>query len=110
MKKQPAIVEQLTLNRKYDLCELIQSRYKEDCKAFDIPIRDDINVITVTNIRDGGTSITLQRGPKLLHKPLMTFRGKTLYLWDCFPIPAQTVFESSKRMSTRYRDISVEFN
>ena len=110
MKKLTKVVEPLILNHKYDLCELIQSRYSEDSDVLNIPVRDDINEVTVTNKRGGGISITLQRGPKLLHKPLMTFKGKTLYLWDCFPIPAQTVFESNDRMCTRYRDISVEFN
>ena len=95
----------LNQTNRYDLCELIKSRYDESTGIIDVPV--DANEVTVCNQRDGGISITLQRGEKLLKKPLLKFKGQTLYLWDCFPIPAQTVFESSKKMWTRYRDISI---
>ena len=95
----------LNQTNRYDLCELIKSRYDESTGIIDVPV--DANEVTVCNQRDGGISITLQRGEKLLKKPLLKFKGQTLYLWDCFPIPAQAVFESSKKMWTRYRDISI---
>ena len=97
----------LILNAKYDLCELITSRYDESTDMFNIPTAG-IKRITISNPRAGGISITLQKGADLAKK-LLSFKGKTLYIWEKFPVPAQSIFESSKKMSTRYRDIFIEF-
>ena len=101
-------MKKVTQIHKYDLCELIKSRYDESTGLIDIPDGKDVNEVTVSNQRDGGVSITLQRGEKLLDKPLLKFKGHTLYLWDCFPIPAQAIFESSKKMWQRYKDINIK--
>ena len=98
---------ELIPNTKYDLCELIQSRYNEDSGTFNLPAAG-INCITISNPRAGGISITLQKGADLAKK-LLSFKGKTLYIWEKFPVPAQAVFESSKKVCTRYRDIFIEF-
>ena len=94
----------------YDLCELIKSRYDESTGLVNIPNCENVKEVTVRNQRDGGISITLQRGDKLFGKPLLKFKGHTLYLWDCFPIPAQAIFETSKKVWTRYKDIDIQIN
>ena len=106
--KKVNVQNNLSLHEKYDLCELIQSRYDESSETIDLPI-DNFNMVTISNPKAGG-SITLQRGQKFINAKLMSFKGKTLYLWEKFPIPAQCVFAASKKISTRYRDIFIEFS
>ena len=108
MKKVIAIKDNLVLHKKYDLCDLIKSKYNETSNALDLPI-GDFNEITISNPRAGG-SITVKRGQAFSNNHLMSFKGKTLYLWDKFPIPAQCVFEASNKLCTRYRDIFIEFH
>ncbi len=100
--------QQLDLHKKYDLCELIQSRYNENTGLFNLPI-NNYHEVTISNPKAGGVCITLDKGQSKISS-LLSFKGRTLYLWDRFPIPAQTIFATSKNISTRYRDIFIEFD
>lgn len=106
--KKVNVQNNLTLHKKYDLCELIQSRYDESSNSLN-PKVDDYNMVTISNPRAGG-SITLEKGQNFISTKLLSFKGKTLYLWDRFPIPAQAAFAASKKVSARYRDIYIEFS
>ena len=99
----------ISLNNTYDLGDIIQSRYDESSGLFNLPIDREVKQVTIFNPR-AGASITLQKGQKLFNNSkLMSFKGKTLYLWDHFPVPAQASYESCKKMCSRYRGISIQF-
>ena len=107
--KKTATGDSITLHRQYDLSELIQSRYDESSGLFNLPVSGEIKQITIFNPR-AGASITLQKGQKLIDSTLMSFKGKTLYVWDHFPVPAQAAYEGCRKTESRYRGITVEFS
>lgn len=110
MRQTNTTVNTISLNNKYDLGDIIQSRYDESSGLFNLPIDTEVKQVTIFNPR-AGASITLRKGKQLFNNTkLMSFKGKTLYLWDHFPIPAQMTYEGCKKMCSRYRGISIQFN
>jgi hypothetical protein len=97
----------LKLHCSYDLCELIQSRYDENNNTFNISIDGSPKEIKVSN-PTAGVSVYLESA-NWLKENVLSFKGKTLYLFDTFPIPAQSAYEASKKMCTRYKNIFIEF-
>ncbi len=108
MNKPVKVIEnKLKLNHEYDLCELIKSRYNENDGSFNISIDGEPHEIKVSN-PSAGVSVYLN-SKNWLKENILSFKGKTLYLFGTFPIPAQSVYEYSKKMYTRYKDIFIKF-
>jgi len=104
--KQPAISQKLKLNQSYDLCELIQSRYDESTDTFHIDIEGNPKEVKVSNPA-AGVSVYLKSKNWL--ESILSFKGKTLYLFGRFPIPAQMQYQASRKNCMRYKNIFVQF-
>ena len=99
---------QLKLNCTYDLCELIQNRYNEHTGLFDIVIEGEPHEVKVTN-PSAGISLYMNTKKDWLKESILSFKGKTLYLFGTFPIPAQMQYQTSRKNCTRYKNIFVQF-